>query len=156
MQTANHLVHAYRISPWRIQRQWIGNFLVAVVALAMLAALYLDVSAQAGIAGREIQDLTTAIVTGQNLTSDLQTQLAAMTSAGTMEDRALALGFTPIEPRGVEFLTIPGYSAPPPAILLASPQPEFSAPTIPPEYSQSLLDWFDRKISGPLLREGIQ
>ena len=50
----NHYIHAYKIAPWRVQRQWIGNALLMVVALAMISTLYLDVTSQAAIAGREI------------------------------------------------------------------------------------------------------
>ena len=44
----------------------------------------------------------------------------------------------------VEYLVVPGYVAPQPEILSALPQASLSAPSIPPEYSQSLLDWFDQ------------
>ena len=50
IQNVNHLVHAYKIAPWRVQRQWIGSALLMVVALAMVATLYLDVTSQAAIA----------------------------------------------------------------------------------------------------------
>jgi hypothetical protein len=147
MQTVHHFVHAYKIAPWRVQRQWLGNALLAVVALAMIAALYLDVTSQAAIAGREIQDLTAAITVNQQMSADLQTQLAALTSATAMEQRALELGFRPLKPDEVEYLAVPGYSAPRPEILSAAPQPQLSAPSIAPEYTQSLLDWLDEKIS---------
>lgn len=88
IQNVNHLVHAYKVSPWRVQRQWIGTALLAVVALAMVATLYLDVTSQAAIAGREIQDLTALITEGQQVSADLQTQLASLTSASVMEERA--------------------------------------------------------------------
>ena len=58
LDTVTNLFDTYRMAPWRIQRQWIVNFLLAVVSLAMVAALYLDVTARADIAGREIQNLT--------------------------------------------------------------------------------------------------
>ena len=89
IQNVNHLVHAYKVAPWRIQRQWIGSILLAVVVLAMIATLYLDVTSQAAIAGREIQDLTASINESQQASADLQTQLAALTSARVMEQRAL-------------------------------------------------------------------
>ena len=57
MMNATHLTHAYRQAPWRIQRQWAGAFLLGVLALAMISALYLDVTSQAAIIGREIQTL---------------------------------------------------------------------------------------------------
>jgi hypothetical protein len=146
IQNVNHLVHAYKIAPWRIQRQWIGTALLAVVALAMVATLYLDVTSQAAIAGREIQDLTAQIAEGQQVSADLQTQLASLTSASVMEKRALELGFRPMESVEAEYLIVPGYFEPKPEILSSTPLPQLSALTIPPEYNESLLDWVDEKI----------
>lgn len=83
----NHFVHAYRLAPWRIQRQWIGNLLLAVVAMAMVAALYLDVTAHAAIAGRQIQDLSAQINSVEHASADLQTQLATLTSTSFMQQR---------------------------------------------------------------------
>jgi len=147
LQTVNRFVHAYKIAPWRVQRQWIGGALLVVVTFAMIAALYLDVTAQAAIAGREIQDLTAAIAASEQASADLQTQLAALTSASVMKERAIALGFRPIEQDEVEYLMVPGYVRPQPEILLSAPLPQLSAPSIPPEYTQSLLDWFDEVLS---------
>jgi hypothetical protein len=147
LQTVNRFVHAYKIAPWRVQRQWIGGALLVVVTFAMIAALYLDVTAQAAIAGREIQDLTAAIAASEQASADLQTQLAALTSATVMKERAVALGFRPIEQDEVEYLMVPGYVRPQPEILLSAPLPQLSAPSIPPEYTQSLLDWFDEVLS---------
>ena len=90
----NHYIHAYKIAPWRIQRQWIGNVLLAVVALAMVAALYLNITSRTAIAGREIQDLTYSITVSQQVSGDLQTQLASLTSASAMTT-ARELGFRP-------------------------------------------------------------
>src|SRR5512147_2613478 len=104
IQNVNHLVHAYKIAPWRVQRQWIGNVLLAVVALAMIATLYLDVTSQAAITGREIQDLTASIAASQQVSADLQTQLASLTSARIMEQRALEIGFRPMETGDAEYL----------------------------------------------------
>ena len=147
IQNVNHLVHAYKVSPWRVQRQWIGTALLAVVALAMVATLYLDVTSQAAIAGREIQDLTALITEGQQVSADLQTQLASLTSASVMEERALELGFRPMASIEAEYLVVPGYFQPEPEILSSIPRPQLSALTIPPEYNESLLDWVDEKIA---------
>lgn len=142
-----HYIHAYKVAPWRIQRQWIGSALLAVVALAMVATLYLIVTSQAAIAGREIQDLMYSITVNQQASSDLQTELASLTSASAMESRALELGFRPMQSDEVEYLVVPGYSEPEPFILSATQHLQLSALTIPPEYNQSLLDWMDEKIS---------
>jgi len=149
-----HFIHAYKVAPWRIQRQWIGNALLAVVTLAMVATLYLDVTAKAAIAGREIQDLNAAILASQQASADLQTDLASLTSASVMKERALELGFRPMIPEEAEYLIVPGYAAPRPVILVTAPLPQMSAPSIPPEYNESLLDWMDEKIA--MSAKGIQ
>ncbi len=141
-----HYIHAYKVAPWRVQRQWIGSALLAVVALAMVAALYLIVTSRAAIAGREIQDLNFSITASQQLSGDLQTQLASLTSASAMERRALELGFRPVEPDEVEYLVVAGYSEPEPFILSTTQHLQLSALTIAPEYNQSLLDWMDEKL----------
>lgn len=146
LPNVNHLIHAYRVAPWRVQRQWIGNALLVVVALAMVAALYLNVTSRTAIAGREIQDLTEAIAASRQVSSDLQTQLAGLTSAASVEARAREMGFRPVEPDELEYLVVPGYVAPK-AVDLSSPtETQLNALTIPPEYNQSLLDWMDERL----------
>ncbi len=152
MINVNQLVHAYKMAPWRIQRQWIGNFLLTVVAMAMIAALYLDVSARSAIVGREIQNLTAEITAGKQASADLQSRLASMTSSNLMEARALTLGFEPVSPDEVEYLLVPGYSQPAPAILASTSAPQLSAPSIPPEYNQPLLDWLDENVVARFFR----
>jgi hypothetical protein len=112
----------------------------------MVATLYLDVTAQAGMAGREIQELNASIIASQQLSADLQTELASLTATSVMEDRARELGYRPIEPKEIEYLVVPGYVEPKPGILAAAPLPQMSAPTVPPEYTQSLLLWLDEQI----------
>jgi hypothetical protein len=146
LPNVNHLVHAYRVAPWRVQRQWIGNALLVVVVLAMVAALYLNVTSRTAIAGREIQDLNDSIASSMQVSSDLQTQLAGLTSASSMEKRAREMGFRPVEPVELEYLVVPGYVARV-AIDLSSTSPsQLNALTIPPEYNQSLLDWMDEQL----------
>ncbi len=142
----HHYIHAYKVAPWRVQRQWIGNALLLVVASAMVAALYLNITSRTSIAGREIQELNYSITFSQQVSSDLQTQLASLTSVSVMQRRAHALGFRPMQPEEVEYLIVPGYSAPEPINLASVITPQWSAPALPREYTQSLLDWMDEKI----------
>lgn len=146
LPNVTHLVHAYRVAPWRVQRQWIGNALLVVVVLAMVAALYLNVTSRTAIAGREIQDLTDSIAASQQVSSDLQTQLAGLTSAESMEKRAREMGFRPVEPVELEYLVVPGYVARAAIDLSSSSPSQLNALTIPPEYNQSLLDWMDERL----------
>ena len=54
MNNVTRIVRKYRQAPWRVQRQWIGLFLLALVLVAMVAAIYLNVTVRATVAGREI------------------------------------------------------------------------------------------------------
>jgi hypothetical protein len=144
--TVIYYVHAYKQAPWRIQRQWIGTFLLAVLGLAMVAALYLDVTAQAAISGRMIQDMSSEIITNQQANSDLETKLAELTSNSAMEERATALGYQPVDATQLQYLVVPGYEAPKPEILSGVGALKPSAPSIPPQYAESLIDWLNQRL----------
>jgi hypothetical protein len=149
METINRFNHAYTQAPWRVQRQWVSIFLLIVLGFGMIATLYLTVTSQAAIVGREIQDLRLEIVQTENTNADLQTQLARLTSKNEVELRAYAMGFRPVESEDLEYLYVPGYIKPEGAELAAAPELQPSAPSIPPEYTQSLLDWLDESLQTP-------
>jgi hypothetical protein len=146
MNTTNRLNHAYSQAPWRVQRQWVSVFLLIVLGFAMIATLYLMVTSQAAITGREIQNLRQAIIETDNTNADLQTKLAELTSNTEVEQRADALGFRPVKPEEMEYLYVPGYAAPKGVELASAPELQPSAPNIPPEYTQSLLDWLEEHL----------
>jgi len=112
----------------------------------MIAALYLDVTARAAVTGREIQELRTEITTIQRTNADLETQLANMTSTIEMQRRALALGYRPVKPGELDYMAVPGFSVPEPKILLVAEDAPPEVHSLPPEYSQSLIEWFDERI----------
>ena len=147
--TVNYFVHAYRQAPWRLQRQWIGAFLLAVLGLAMVAALYLDVTAQAAIYGRAIQNMSAEMIAIQHNSADLQTKLAESTSNSMMEQRAQTLGYLPVDSSQMDYVIVPGYSAPKPGILASAPSLKPSVASIPPEYTQSLIEWLDQHLRAP-------
>lgn len=148
MINVTHLTHAYRQAPWRIQRQWAGAFLLGVLALAMISALYLDVTSQTAIIGREIQTLQYDTSEMQRGNADMQTRLASLLSTRTMEARALAMGFRPAESGEIQYLIVPGYVRST-GVSLAVTRPQASAPATPPEYTQSLLDWISDYLQSP-------
>lgn len=135
-----HFTHAYRQAPWRIQRQWMGTFLLGLLALAMVSALYLDVTAQTAITGREIQNLKLEITSLNSANADLQSQLAELLSTAVMEARAFELGFRPAEAGEIHYLIVPGFTRSS-GVSLAADRPQASGSGIPPEYTQSLLEW---------------
>jgi hypothetical protein len=143
---ATQIIHAYRQAPWRVQRQWIGAFLLAVIGAAMIAALYLDVAARAAVTGREIQELRIQITTVQRENADLETRLADLTSSAAMQRRALELGYRPVQPGELDYVAVPGFVPPEPDILLAAVDAGPQTDRLPPEYTQSLLEWFDDRI----------
>ncbi len=143
---ATQTIHAYKQAPWRVQRQWVGVFLLVVIGGAMIAALYLDVTARAAVAGREIQELRTDITTVQRENADLETQLADLTSTAAMQQRALALGYRPVQPGELDYVAVPGFVKPEPDILLAAEDTTPQVGTQPAEYTQSLLEWLDERI----------
>ncbi|HEX2995111.1 MAG TPA: hypothetical protein VHP14_09805 [Anaerolineales bacterium] len=143
---AAQIIHAYRQAPWRVQRQWVGVFLLIVIGSAMVAALYLDVTARAAVAGREIQGLRLEITAIQRENADLETQLANLTSTAAMQERATALGYRPVKPGELDYVSVPGFAKPEPDILLAAKDATPHMEAQPAEYTQSLLEWFDELI----------
>lgn len=143
---AIQIIHAYKQAPWRVQRQYVGAFLLAVIVLALIAALYLDLSARTALAGREIQELQLEITAMQRANADLETELANLTASVVMQQRALELGYRPVKPGELDYVFVPGYVAPEPPILLAATDTIIHSYTLPESYSQSLLEWLDDRI----------
>lgn len=139
------LARIYREAPQHKQRLWVALFLMAVVSVALVSALYLNLTASAAIAGRQIQYMELQIETQQRINADLQVQLATQLSAETMQRRAIALGFRPVDRTTLEYVVVPGYVGQQ-RLRLTSGQPTPAAPGIPPEFNQSLLDWLDTQI----------
>ena len=54
MENFRNLTQAYSQAPWRKQLKFIGLFLLLVVFVALIAGIYLDVTARAATIGREI------------------------------------------------------------------------------------------------------
>jgi cell division protein FtsL len=144
MQTTQ-IIHAHKQAPWRIQRQWIGAFLLLLIGAAMIAALYLDVTARAAVSGREIQEMRFEIASIQRANADLETQLGNLTSTAEMQRRALELGYRPVKPGELDYVPVTGFVVPEPAILLAAEDAVLPVQSLPLEYTQSLLEWFSER-----------
>jgi hypothetical protein len=143
---ATRIIHAYKQAPWRIQRQWAGAFLLAVIGIAMVAALFLDVTSRAAVAGREIQEMRFEILTTQRANADLETRLAKLTSSAEMESRARALGYRPVQPGELDYIAVPGFVAPEPELLRSAQNATLPESSLPYEYSESLIEWLDGQI----------
>jgi hypothetical protein len=149
MESIHRINHAYSQAPWRIQRQWISVFLLTVLGFGIIATLYLMVTSQAAIVGREIQDLRLEIIKTEHQNADMQTRLAHLTSKDEITRRAYALRFRPVKPEELQYLYVPGLVIPDGATLATAPELQPSPPGPPMEYTQSLLEWLDERLQAP-------
>lgn len=142
MKNVQKLTYAYSQAPWRKQLQFIVMFSLGLVFIALVAGVYLSVTARAATVGREVLALQDEIKDLRRINADLRTQLAILTSARVMEQRALSMGFKPLEKDQMVYLMVPGYTGRKGATLAAQPEPVTAvAASLPPEFTESLFDW---------------
>lgn len=147
---ALRLVSVARDSGMRFQRQWVITFVAVVAMLALLAALYLNVTASASIAGRQIQYLEVDIVANEQVNADLQTQIATLMSNTVLEQRAQAMGFEPVDRTKLEYMVVPGYF-PPSAVTMVSSVAPTEILANSPEFNETLIDWISKQIEAASL-----
>ncbi len=137
-----------------LRQQWLVMFIGVVMLLALIAGLYLEVTSRAAIAGRDIQNLEVTIATNQRANADLQTQLAGLLSEQTLQARAEALGYQPLERADLDFILVPGY-LPGGGVHLTVETSDEQNIASEPAFQQSLLEWIAQQLesaSAPLPR----
>jgi hypothetical protein len=159
MDNLHHLTQAYSQAPWRRQLYLIGVILLILVSAAIVAGIYLNVTARAAAVGREIQEMQVrvygyhyldSIVNGddvpieeleQNI-ANLTSQLAYLTSYAVMQERIKDLDLKPIDANHIEYIEVPGYIERQTTSLAPPPEPVVvNASTIDPEFKESLFEW---------------
>ncbi len=146
MDRVQSLTQAYSQAPWRKQLQIIGAFLLILVGIALVAGIYLNVTARAATIGRDIQAMQGDIEDLQLVNANLQSQLAFLTSEGVMEKRAEDLGFQPMLTDETMFILVPGYSDRQPAILAPAPSPvDLGSSGMPAEYTELIFIWLRKQ-----------
>ena len=157
MNRVQSLTQAYSQAPWRKQLQWIGLFMLGLILVALVAGIYLSVSAEASSNGRAIQAMYAQIERMEREIEDQKTQLAFLTSNDEMAKRAEDMGFLPVNKGEVLYIVVPGYKRSGQAILGSPPGSLVPDVTIlSPEYTQSLFDWLRERIfepAAPLVQE---
>jgi len=157
MYRVQNITQAYSQAPWRKQLQWIGLFMLALVFIAVVAGIYLSVSAQASSSGREIQIMYSEMEDIRRNIEDLESQIAFLTSNAEMERRAEELGFIQVSSEDILYILVPGYSKPDQVEIAGSPGLTMPiVPTVAPEYTQSLFDWLQERVfdpASPLIKE---
>jgi uncharacterized membrane protein YciS (DUF1049 family) len=149
MENVTQIVQHVRQAHWRVQRQWIGLFLLGLVAVSMVAGIYLNITVRATLAGREIQLLQNQLIDDQRANSDQETLLAGLTSIASMQQRAEAQGFKPVDLGTITYVVVPGY-VPQTSVDMTQPgadnQGQSQAPVLLPAYTESLFDWITRTL----------
>ena len=154
--TAVGAARAYAQAPWRKQIQLIGLFSLVLVILSLVAGIYLSVSARTTAVGRDIQGMYRDIDILDQEIEDLQGRAAFLNSSAEMAKRARELGFKPLNGDQVVYLQISGYIDRQPAVLAPyTNQPLTSAPGLPPEYTETLFDWFIRQVASETQQTAI-
>lgn len=155
MDGVRQLTQAYSQAPWRKQLQIVGLFLLVVVLAALVAGIYLNVTARSATIGREILSMQSRIEDLQLENSNLETRLAMVNSAAVMEQRALAMGFKPLERDDVTYLVVPGYVSRQQAVIAPPPKPVVVVANLPTDYTDSLFVWVEER-GIPALRQWLE
>lgn len=150
MDNVQRFTHAYSQAPWRKQLQLIGLFLLGVIIVALVAGIYLNVTARTATIGRNIQSLRFEINAQELDIADLESQLALITSNREMQARAEELGFRQVDSDEIFFVVVPGYSGRQ-ADRIASQDVKAlpQTKTLSPDYTQSLFDWVRERVFEP-------
>jgi len=143
LKRSKEFIQAYKEAPWRRQMQMIGLVATGVIVLALIAGVYLNITARSATTGRLVQQLQSDRAEMEQSIEDLQTQLAFILSVEQMQKRSSDLGFAPVSPAAIMYLAVAEYQG---RALGADLAPragsEFgAAPTLPAAYTDSLFDW---------------
>lgn len=142
----------------------IGVILLVLVSAAIVAGIYLNVTARAAAVGREIQELQVRLygyhyLTGETGESNLpieeleqrianlNSQLAYITSYQVMQERVKELDLDPIDVSHIDYLPVPGYLERQTTSLAPPPEPMVvNASSIAPEFRESLFEWISDQV----------
>jgi cell division protein FtsL len=148
MQRIQSITHAYNQVPWRKQQGILVLFLLILVFIALVASLYLPVTARATTIGNEIQETLSEIAVLEREITSLEAYLADLQSVHKMEARARQLGFEPVQTDQTLYLLVPGYMPRAEVVIAPTGQaPVVSAEVKPAEFTEPLLPWLKRKLS---------
>ncbi len=137
-----NLKQAHQQRPWRLQIQRFGLVLLLLVVFVLSFFLNLNFTARAAQSGVQIRLLEAERETLIRSISANSTNLAMLTSATTMQNRAKELGFVPATRSDIEYLYIPDYvgkqSEPISMPRIINNQETFQ---MVPAFTQSIWDW---------------
>ncbi len=119
--------------------------MLPLIGILIIGGMYLAVSARLTRAGRQVLDLEEERNNLLRQNAELTSTLAELTSPERMLERALALGFEPVDPSTIEYVLVEEYEEPPPFV---APRPPASTGvgegTLSPAYTETLGAWLLR------------
>ena len=146
MDQIESITQAYSQAPWRRQLQLIGIFSLILVFIALVAGIYLSISARAATVGRDVQYMQNRIEILDREIEDLEIQIAYLQSDHEMQKRAESLGFREADTDQIEYILVPEFIENDLVLINQPTRKELvQALFIPPEYTESLLVWLNRQ-----------
>jgi cell division protein FtsL len=149
MKQSIRIPQAFPQAPWRSQTQVLGLFLMFLVAIFVVAILFLNLTVKANTTGREIQEMQATIAALEVENSALQADLGYLTSVEVMQKRADDLGFELNVAEEMEFLVVDGYYQPDYTDLWQERPPLTRSGDVPlpDRYFESIFTWLFRELS---------
>jgi hypothetical protein len=133
---------AYKQAPWRVQLQRLFYIALAIVMILVVAALYLNISAQAATAGLDFQGFEWQRQDLERQIANNDAKLGQITSEENMLARAKALNYSPIALDKAVYVVVSGYNGRQTASFAPAPSSDMlTDPIIKPSYTQSLWEW---------------
>jgi len=143
---------AYSQAPWRKQLQGIGIFLILLVVILLAASVFVSITARTAALGKEIQRHRQKIEELEFENANIRSQLAILTSASEMKQRAIDMGFRTATSEEIIYINVPGYTGRDNVELAESSQPSIVAtPVISSAFTQSWVDWLAIQFKAPLI-----
>ncbi len=152
MENISQFTQAYSQAPWRKQLQVIGVFLSVLIIMLMAASVFVSITARTATLGRDIQRYRLKNEDLEYQIANLQSELAALTSASVMKVRAIEMGFQPATTDKITYIQVVGYTGKPKAEIAVPAQSVVSAaPVILPAFTQSWVDWLAEEFQNPMV-----
>ncbi len=133
------LERAFKQAPWRRQTQSVATLAVVLFVMAVVGGFYLTVSAQAGVAGRDLQGYEQRKSELILENDQLRAKLASLQSVNRLAERAVALGYQPVDPANIEYIVVKNY----PTATVTVAAAKAPAPAAPATLEQWLVQTFE-------------
>ncbi len=148
------LTQAHQQKPWRIQIKRLGFILLVLVVTVLAFFMNLNFTSRAAQAGVQIRILESEREALIRSISAKRTNLANLTSATFMRERAKDLGFVPATKADIEYVYIQDYIGKEVQTVSVPRSIKEDKNYITPAFTQSIWDWLYQGTFIMLDREG--